>query len=115
MEEDIEQRLLDKGVSPEELTNFEDMPLHNAKQDVFRRIAMSTDIQDLKTKSHDKFLFHLAEVLKMEGVDKYDIKDKKAAQLMATRMLDTLNNGDYGQYEKLSLGRLYKDTLSRGQ
>lgn len=125
----IEERLMEKGVSREEIKDFENSPRHNAKEDVFRIICNQADWETFER--HGKFIKSLAEVLteiaeenhpefqldKSDGRRKY-LGEKKykllLTQTMASKMFETLRvPGKYGGYDPHTLTQLYQDTFSQ--
>ena len=126
----IEEKLLEKGVSNEELEKFARLPLHNPKKDVFRIICDQTNWEDIKR--HEKFIKSLAEVLadiveemhpefqlsKNNGQRRYLGEERYRlliAQKMAVEMLGTLiKNREYGQHDfSVTLDRIYEDTFKQ--
>ncbi len=120
----LEESLKAKGVSREELDEFAELPLHNSKKDIFRRIATASNWRDFG-KTESSFLNSLAESLAELGEDVVDISgswrgylgEKRykllVAQKIAIEMLTTLNRRGYRQHENIPLNKIYDDTFER--
>ena len=118
----IEEKLIEKGISKEELDSFSKRPLHNAKQSFLLTIINSKDIVSLKYKLGEKdsyggtrdFYMELFNCLKEIGTKDFNYKPGFAAQAMALEMYRTLSiPKKYGQHDFVSLNILYQDTIKR--
>ena len=124
----IEKKLLEKGISKEQLIAFAKMPKHNGKEDRFAWIAQT---ENWNSFGEDNFLFKLTEVLSEIGLKMDEFSPEKnseqfnylgeskyklgVAQKIANRMYGTLRNSKYKQYdETLGLDRIFEDTFAIG-
>ncbi len=107
----IEEKLVEMGISKEELEDFARLPKHNEKKDVFRIIVNIKRVEDL---TQGSFYRILAEVLQEEGVQRWNFRKEAASQSVACEMLEMLNDPKrYKQHEYLTLERLYRDTIEQ--
>ncbi|MFH1585426.1 MAG: hypothetical protein ABIB79_01525 [archaeon] len=111
----IEQRMIEKGITKQELEHFANLDNHNGKKDVFRKILGRGNMDELNRYSDSKFLTVLNEVLQDEA---NKIKQRKHhiiydEKLVASRMFRTLLLNQYPSFQELTLDQLYQDTIKR--
>ena len=112
----LESRLIEKGITQGDLTEFARLPLHNAKEDIFRAITGVKSADELHDPFFKDLLLTLAD-LGIENRDKFFPQHSEAnfrnmaGQLVANQMLGTLNSRKYQQYEEVTLNTIYQDTF----
>jgi len=124
---DIEDRLIARGISKEDIYRFANLAKHNGKKDIFRRI-----IYQSKWPENPKGLMeNLMYILAKKGIEDFPYlnpENKKSqreylgedgynlfvAQMIATGILEVLNNNSHAQFDNsLTLNKLYRETFKK--
>lgn len=117
---DIEKKLMERGISREEIESFAKLDNHNGKKDKFRIISRVSFASEFMKYSDGKFLAQLAAVLHYEA-NKYpkiiervnSPRQSMKYQLLANEILGTLCEKKYSTREKITLNELYSETIKR--
>lgn len=117
---EIELRLMEKGISKEELVRFARLPKHNGKKDIFREIAMKPNWPTPPKGLAENLMYVLAEKgiedfgeLNIDGRRKRYLGEDRynllVAQSVASKMLGVLSTKDCKQYDSsLTLDKIYE-------
>ncbi len=128
----IEEKLLERGISKEQLLAFARLGKHNGKEDRLRWIAEARDWNSIigKDESEVNFLKNLTEILADIGIahlKEFSLEENRSrykylgeknyrlyvGEMMAGKMLRTLRNTNYQQYdETLGLDRIFNETFA---
>lgn len=125
--ENIEDRLIARGVSNEDIDEFAKLPKHNAKKDIFRVIVGKETLADFPKGLIENLMYVLAEKRiedfpdlnpeKRKGQRDY-LGEKRynlfVAQYVAGEILGILDDPKMQQYDNsLTLNKLYRETLEK--
>lgn len=111
-EKTIEDKLIEKGIHCNKLSEFAMSRDRNYKKDIFKKLVSVQSFEDLKMYEEANFLYALGQVLQEKGLER-NYKESIAFQKMASEMLKTLNYKKYKPHEFVGLNIIYRDTIKR--